>query len=82
MQPAYYHVPLLVAPDGRRLSKRERDLDMEHLRRRYTPEQLTGRLAFLAGLRQKDAAVTPGELTREFTWDVIHKKDIPISEDF
>ncbi len=82
VQPAYYHVPLLVAPDGRRLSKRERDLDMEHLRRRYTPEQLTGRLAFLAGLRQKDAAVTPGELTREFTWDVIHKKDIPISEDF
>ena len=46
VQPAYYHVPLLVAPDGRRLSKRERDLDMEHLRRRYTPEQLTGRLAF------------------------------------
>ena len=82
VQPAYYHVPLLVAPDGRRLSKRERDLDMGHLRRRYTPEQLTGRLAFLAGLRQKDAAVTPGELTREFTWDVIHKKDIPISEDF
>lgn len=82
VQPAYYHVPLLVAPDGRRLSKRERDLDMEHLRRRYTPEQLTGRLAFLAGLRQKDAAVTPGELTREFTWDVIHKKDIPISKDF
>ena len=82
VQPAYYHVPLLVAPDGRRLSKRERDLDMGHLRRRYTPEQLTGRLVFLAGLRQKDAAVTPGELTREFTWDVIHKKDIPISEDF
>lgn len=81
-QPAYYHVPLLVAPDGRRLSKRERALDMEHLRRRFTPEGLTGRLAFLAGLRQKDAAVTPGELTREFTWDVIHKKDIPISEDF
>lgn len=81
-QPAYYHVPLLVAPDGRRLSKRERALDMEHLRRRFTPEGLTGRLAFLAGLRQEDAAVTPGELTREFTWDVIHKKDIPISEDF
>ena len=32
--PQYYHVPLLVAPDGRRLSKRERDLDMEALRAR------------------------------------------------
>ena len=25
--PEYYHVPLLTAPDGRRLSKRDRDLD-------------------------------------------------------
>ena len=82
VQPAYYHVPLLVAPDGRRLSKRERDLDMEHLRRRYTPEQLTGRLAFLAGLRPEASAVAPKELAHGFTWGVIHKNDIPISKDF
>lgn len=82
VQPAYYHVPLLVAPDGRRLSKRERDLDMEHLRRRYTPEQLTGRLAFLAGLRSEVSAVAPKELAHGFTWGVIHKNDIPISKDF
>lgn len=82
VQPAYYHVPLLVAPDGRRLSKRERDLDMEHLRRRYTPEQLTGRLALLAGLRPEASAVAPKELAHGFTWGVIHKNDIPISKDF
>ena len=82
VQPAYYHVPLLVAPDGRRLSKRERDLDREHLRRRYTPEQLTGRLAFLAGLRPEVSAVAPKELAHGFTWGVIHKNDIPISKDF
>ena len=82
VQPAYYHVPLLVAPDGRRLSKRERDLDMEHLRRRYTPEQLTGRLAFLAGLRPEVSAVAPKELAHGFTWGVIHNNDIPISKDF
>lgn len=41
-EPSYYHVPLLVAPDGRRLSKREKDLDMGALRNRYTPEQLLG----------------------------------------
>lgn len=82
VQPVYYHVPLLVAPDGRRLSKRERDLDMEHLRRRYTPEQLTGRLAFLAGLRPEVSAVAPKELAHGFTWGVIHKNDIPISKDF
>lgn len=48
--PQYFHIPLLVAPDGRRLSKRERALDLAHLRRSATPEQLIGLLAFRAGL--------------------------------
>ncbi len=33
--PSYAHVPLLVAPDGRRLSKRDRDCDMHELKARY-----------------------------------------------
>ena len=33
--PRFGHIPLLVAPDGRRLSKRERDLDMGALRARF-----------------------------------------------
>lgn len=80
--PAYYHVPLLVAPDGRRLSKRERDLDMEHLRRRYRPQELVGRLACLAGILPESREVTPEELSHEFTWDSVRREDIPIFEDF
>lgn len=38
--PHYGHIPLLVNRDGRRLSKRERDLDIGVLRTRFTPEQL------------------------------------------
>ena len=30
--PEYAHVPMLLAPDGRRLSKRDRDLDLGALR--------------------------------------------------
>lgn len=82
VQPDYFHVPLLVAPDGRRLSKRERDLDMEHLRRRYTPEKLIGRLAFLAGIQPSDEPVSAAELSHEFSWSVIHKNSIPISVEF
>lgn len=82
VQPDYFHVPLLVAPDGRRLSKRERDLDMEHLRRRYTPEKLIGRLAFLAGIQPSDEPVSAAELLYEFSWSVIHKNSIPISVEF
>lgn len=43
--PEFYHVPLLLAPDGRRLSKREHDLDMGALRARFSPEALLGWLA-------------------------------------
>ena len=52
-EPAYAHVPLLVAPDGRRLSKRDRDLDMEGLRERFgTPERLLGWVAAWRALRR------------------------------
>ena len=59
-------MPLLVAPDGRRLSKREHDLDMGALRERYTPEALLGCLAQLSGLRPTAEPVTAGELAEHF----------------
>lgn len=80
--PAFYHVPLLVAPDGRRLSKRERDLDMPHLRQRLRPEQLVGRLAFLCGLIAQPEDLTPHELINEFAWEKISRENIVITENF
>ena len=80
--PEYAHAPLLVAPDGRKLSKREGDLNMEALRQKYAPEQLTGKLAKLAGLRPTDAPVTAAELAADFSWDKVPRADIPIPEDF
>ena len=67
--PEYGHVPMLLAPDGRRLSKRDRDLDLGELRKRMTAEELIGHLAFAAGLIDKDAAISAAELAGEFTWD-------------
>ena len=34
---------MLLAPDGRRLSKRDQDLDLGQLRLRLKPEELNGR---------------------------------------
>ena len=75
-QPQYYHVPLLLAPDGRRLSKRDGDLDLEALRSRIGPEELVGKLAFWAGILPKEEAVTPGELVSLFDWEKVKKQDI------
>ena len=56
--------------------------DLEALRQKYTPEQLTGKLAKLAGLRPTDAPVTVAELAADFSWDKVPRADIPIPEDF
>lgn len=60
--PCYGHVPLLVNSAGQRLSKRDSSLSMEELRRRYSPRQLTGRLAWLAGIIDNPDPCSPQQL--------------------
>ena len=74
--PTYAHVPMLLAPDGRRLSKRDRDLDLGQLRLRMTPETLIGKLAFAAGLLETDAPISAGELAAVFSWDKLRGEAI------
>lgn len=76
--PRFYHVPLLLAPDGRRLAKRDADLDMGALRRRYAPEELTGLLAQLAGQQDAPEPVSAGDLVRWFDWARVPREDIPV----
>ena len=76
--PTYGHVPLLMAPDGRRLSKRDRDLDLGILRQRMKPEELIGSLACTAGLLDKPQAISARELAGEFSWQKLKKDNIRI----
>ena len=74
--PQYGHVPLLIAPDGRRLSKRDQDMDLGYLRQHYTPQQLLGSLACAAGLMDTPQAVSARELIGEFSWKKLKKEPI------
>lgn len=74
--PEYYHVPLLLAADGKRLSKREKSLDMQALRERFSPEELLGLLSCMAGLRQEAEPVRLDVLVKEFSWDKVKKENI------
>ena len=74
--PTYAHVPMLLAPDGRRLSKRDRDLDLGELRKRVTPEQLIGTLAFAAGLIDQNTPISARELAGEFDWNRLSGENI------
>ena len=60
--PEYAHIPMLMAPEGRRLSKRDQDLDMGALRNRLKPEQLIGVLAHASGLTDSASPISAAEL--------------------
>lgn len=79
-RPTYCHTPLLLSPDGRRLSKRDRDLDMGYLRAHTTPEKLTGFLAYTAGLLPKPQAIRPQELIPAFAWSKVGQQDRVIDD--
>ena len=78
--PRFYHMPLLLAADGRRLSKRDGDQSLENLQQRYTPEQLVGRMAYALGLQDTPAPRTPTELLNGFDWNKIPRQDIALPE--
>ena len=74
--PTYGHVPMLMSVDGRRLSKRDKDLDLGVLRQKMKPEKLLGILAHACGLIEKVEPVSAKELATVFSWDKIKKEDI------
>ena len=74
--PEYAHVPMLLSPDGRRLSKRDRDMDMGAIRQKMSPEALLGLLGCTAGLLPTAAPISAKELAGEFAWEKVKKGDI------
>ena len=74
--PQYGHVPMLLAEDGRRLSKRDRDLDLGELRKRIAPEQLIGSLGYACGLLDQKIPISAVELASIFSWDKIMGESI------
>ncbi|MBR1394811.1 MAG: tRNA glutamyl-Q(34) synthetase GluQRS [Prevotella sp.] len=77
--PRFIHLPLLLGDSGQRLSKRDRSLDMEHLRLRYTPEEIIGRLAFTTGLLSEPQVVSPEQLLSDFSWDSVPLNDLTVA---
>ena len=78
--PEFFHMPLLLAPDGRRLSKRDGDESLEHLQAKYTPEEIIGRMAYACGLQKAPDPRTPAELAEGFSWEKVPRQDIVLPE--
>ncbi len=78
--PAFFHFPLLLAPDGKRLSKRDADAGLDTLRGRMTAAEVLGKLAYLGGFNPSAEPRTAEALLADFGWDKVPGKDIRIPE--
>lgn len=78
--PQFYHFPLLLTSDGRRLSKRNADAGLDSLAERLTPEEILGKLAYLAGFNPSAEPTTAQKLLADFQWDKVPSEDIRIPE--
>lgn len=78
--PEYMHIPLLLAPDGRRLSKRERSLELGALLQTMSPAQIVGMTAWLLGLCPSPEPVTPSELVKVYCRGNIPADDIVMQD--
>lgn len=80
--PQFLHFPLLVDKEGRRLSKRDKDLDMAYLRTRYSPQEIIGKLMFLCGMSPACKPMDLQEAAAIFAWNKLPQVDIVVGEGF
>ena len=74
--PRYFHIPLLTDDAGRRLAKRDADVSLPALSRRYSREEILGMLGYAAGLLEAPRKTTLGELLKLFSWDKVPREDV------
>ena len=79
--PSYCHIPLLMDINGRRLAKRDRDLDLTALSKIMTPEQILGMLAYSAGVIPENRPASLNELVQVFDWKNVKRDDIRLAYD-
>ena len=79
--PGYVHIPLLLDAQGRRLAKRDRDLDLTALSKRFSPEEILGRLACSAGILPEAEPLALVALIPLFDWAKVKRGDLRLSAD-
>ena len=80
--PRFVHVPLVVAPDGRRLAKRHGDTRLAALRQHgLRPSQVVGVLAEWCGWAQPGEEIMPVDLVSRFRLDSIPRAPVVLSDE-
>jgi glutamyl/glutaminyl-tRNA synthetase len=73
--PVYRHHLLLLEERGGKLAKLHGAVGWRALRERYAPDELTGLLAWVAGLVHEPQALAPRDLVAGFDWPRVRRED-------
>lgn len=74
--PEFFHIPMLLSHDGKRLSKRDSSLSMQELRKNFSAAQLIGKIMRLTGFLEKEISLTPFQALEFFSEEKLPHKDI------
>ena len=80
-EPTYWHLPLVVGPDGRRLAKRHGDTRLDHDRSSgASPERMLGLLGHWSGWPPQRREVDLAQLLEHFDLDRVAKTPVAFSK--
>ena len=74
--PQYFHIPLIVNEQGKRLSKRDKDLDMGYFRKNCTSEEIIGKIMFMCGFIEKEEKISLPEAVSLYDEKKLPAEDI------
>lgn len=72
--PQYLHLPIICNQSGKRLSKRDSSLAMDRLRKDFTPQQIIGKLAQIAGFTAEWKNLSPDDIIDLFDISSLPRK--------
>ena len=76
-EPVYWHLPLVVGPDGRRLAKRHGDTRLARYRQAGTPpERILGLLGYWSGLLERRREASMEELLERFDLRLLPRRPV------
>jgi glutamyl-tRNA synthetase len=81
-EPTYWHFPLVIGPDGRRLAKRHGDTRIAHYRQRgATPQRIAGLIAYWSGLTNRREEISVEGLLEKFDIRLLPRTPVAFSPD-
>ena len=78
--PQFFHLPLLISADGRRLSKRDRDRDLGSLREQHSAQDIIGLIMWLCGFSARNEAMDLSEALTVFDAERLPRTDIVVAD--